>query len=108
MNSEDLRRTVMAALARVPHPGSGRDLIAGGHVQNLEVDEDGSARFQFLLQPDDPGDLVKEARSIVEGLEGITSVKINVQLPQMAGGNTGGGKQGGLKPGSVPAPTPSP
>ena len=96
----------MAALARIPHPGSGRDLIAGGHVQGLEVDDDGVARFQFLLRPEDPGDLVKQARAAIEGLDGITAVKINVQLPQMAA--AGGGRQGGLKPGSVPAPTPKP
>jgi ATP-binding protein involved in chromosome partitioning len=108
MNSDDLRRAVMAALARQKHPVSGRDLIAGGHVQNLEVDDDGNVRFQFLLQPEDPGDLVKQARAVVEGLEGVTAVKINVQLPQMSGGAAGGGTQGGLKPGSVPAPTPKP
>jgi ATP-binding protein involved in chromosome partitioning len=107
MSSEDLRRAVMAALARIPHPGSGRDLVAGGHVQNVEVDDDGTARFQFLLRPEDPGDLVKQARGAVEGLDGVSEVKINVQLPQMATGG-GGGRQGGLKPGSVPAPTPKP
>ena len=107
MSSEDLRRAVMAALARIPHPGSGRDLVAGGHVQNVEVDDDGTARFQFLLRPEDPGDLVKQARAAVEGLDGVNEVKINVQLPQMAAGG-GGGRQGGLKPGSVPAPTPKP
>lgn len=108
MTSDELRRSVMAALAAVSHPGSGRDLVAGGHVQNVEVAEDGSARFQFLLRPDDPGDLVKEARAAVEALEGIKDVKINVQLPQMAPAGGGGGRQGGLKPGSVPAPTPKP
>jgi len=109
MNSEELRRSVMAALARIKHSDSEHDLIAGGRVQNLEVGDDGQARFQFMLRPEDPGDLVKEARSTVESLEGITSVKINVQLPQMAaGGEAGGGPQGGLKPGSVPAPTPAP
>jgi ATP-binding protein involved in chromosome partitioning len=107
MSSEDLRRAVMAVLARIPHPGSGRDLVAGGHVQNVEVDDDGTARFQFLLRPEDPGDLVKQARAAVESLDGVSEVKINVQLPQMAGGG-GGGRQGGLKPGSVPAPTPKP
>jgi len=109
MNSDELRRSVMAALAGVSHPGSGRDLIAGGHVQNVEVDDGGVARFQFLLRPEDPGDLVKEARAAVEGLEGITDVKVNVQLPQMApSGASSGGRRGGLKPGSVPAPTPKP
>ena len=107
MSSDDLRRSVMAALARLRHPSSGRDLVAGGHVQNLEVDEEGAARFQFLLRPEDPGDLVKEARAAVEAIEGISSVKINVQLPQMTPSG-GGGRQGGLQPGSVPAPTPQP
>jgi ATP-binding protein involved in chromosome partitioning len=98
----------MAALARIKHPGTGRDLVASGHVQNLEVDDAGAARFQFLLQPDDPGDLLKIARAAVEVLDGISEVKINVQLPQMAAGASPGGGQGGLKPGSVPAPTPQP
>ena len=100
----------MAALAGISHPGSGRDLIAGGHVQNVEVSEGGVARFQFLLQPKDAGDLVKVARTAVESLDGIREVKVNVQLPQMGptGGGDGGGRQGGLKPGSVPAPTPKP
>ncbi|MGD8601278.1 MAG: Mrp/NBP35 family ATP-binding protein [Gemmatimonadota bacterium] len=111
MNPDELRRSVMAALAAISHPSSGRDLIAGGHVQNVEVDGAGVARFQFMLSPGDPGELVKEARGAVEALEGITEAKVNVQLPQMApsgGGGGGGGRQGGLKPGSVPAPTPKP
>jgi ATP-binding protein involved in chromosome partitioning len=99
----------MATLARIAHPGSGRDLVAGGHVQNVEVDEDGSARFQFFLRPEDPGDMVKQARSAVEEIEGITDVKINVQLPQMGPAASGSRRSGGgLKPGSVPAPTPKP
>ncbi|MDH3271904.1 MAG: Mrp/NBP35 family ATP-binding protein [Gemmatimonadota bacterium] len=97
----------MAALARIKHPGSGRDLVAGGHVQSLEVDEDGSARFRFLVRPEDPGDLVREARSAVEAIEGVSDVKIDVQLPQMAPSGAGS-RQSGLKPGSVPAPTPKP
>lgn len=107
MNSEELRRSVMAALARIQHPDSGRDLVGGGHVQNVEVDDDGVARFQFLLHSEEPGDLVKDARAAVEGLDGISGVKINVQLPQMAAPGRGG-RQGGIKPGSVPAPTPKP
>ena len=35
------------------------------------LDDEGNARFQFLLQPQDPGDLVKEARSAVEAIDGI-------------------------------------
>ena len=104
MTADELRRAVMSALSRIKHPGSGRDLVAGGHVQNVEADDQGGVRFQFLLQPDDPGDLVKEARAACEAIAGVAQVKINVQLPQMAAE----GRQGGLKPGSVPAPTPKP
>ncbi|MCH2461121.1 MAG: iron-sulfur cluster assembly protein, partial [Gemmatimonadetes bacterium] len=92
MNTDELRRSVMAALASISHPGSGKDLIAGGHVQNLEVDENGVARFQFLLRPDDPTDLVKQVRTTVEVLDGITEVKLKVDLPQMAPAG-GGGRQ---------------
>jgi len=110
MASDELRRSVMAALAGLSHPATGRDLIAGGHVQNVEVDENGAVRFQFLLRPEDPGDLVKEARRAVEAIAGVGEVKVNVQLPQMgpSGQQGGGGRRGGLQPGSVPAPTPKP
>jgi ATP-binding protein involved in chromosome partitioning len=107
MSIDELRGSVMAALSRVAHPRTGRDLVSGGHVQNVEIGEDGEVRFAFLLRPEDPGDLVKVARGAVEALPGVSAVKINVQLPQMAAGG-GGGRQGGLKPGSVPAPTPKP
>jgi ATP-binding protein involved in chromosome partitioning len=104
MNADELRGLVLATLARIAHPGTGKDLIASGHVQNLEVDESGEVRFAFLLQPDDPGELVKQTRAAVEGVAGVTAVKVNVQLPQAPKA----GRQGGLNPGSVPAPTPRP
>jgi ATP-binding protein involved in chromosome partitioning len=72
-------------------------------VQDLEVDASGEVRFGFVMRPDDPGDLVKQARAAAEAVEGVASVKVNVQLPQMV--PSGGG---GPQPGSVPAPTPKP
>jgi len=109
MNADELQRSVTSTLSRIPHPGTGKDLVSGGQVQDLAVDAAGRVRFRFFLRPEDSGDLVKQVRTAVEELDGVTSVKINVQLPQMApsgGAAKGGG--GGLKPGSVPAPTPKP
>ena len=97
----------MAALARIERDGGDGDLISSGHVQNLEVEEGGGVRFGFILSPGDQGDLVKEARAAAESVPGVTTVKVNVQLPQMTPAG-GGGRQGGLQPGSVPAPTPKP
>jgi ATP-binding protein involved in chromosome partitioning len=107
MNADELRSSVMVALSRIAHPATGKDVVASGHVQNLEVDGSGEVRFAFLLQPDDPGELVKSAREAVESIDGVSGVKVNVQLPQAAPSGSGG-RQGGLKPLSVPAPTPKP
>lgn len=111
MDDETLKRTVMAALARVEHPGTGQDVVTSGHVQGVTVLDGGEVRFAFGLRPDDPGHLVKDARAAAEAVEGVSSVKINVQLPAAAaagGSAAGGASPGGLKPGSVPAPTPKP
>jgi ATP-binding protein involved in chromosome partitioning len=119
MDQETLKRNVMSALAGVVHPHTGDDIVSAGHVHNLEVDAEGHVRFAVLLRPEDPGALVREARTAAEAVEGVSGVKVNVQLPQA--GKTGpsevspsgrgpaaGGGGGGLRPGSVPAPTPAP
>ena len=67
MNSDKVRRTVMSELSRIKHPGTNRDLVAGGHVQGLEFDPNGIVRFQFLLRPDDPPDLVKNCTFSLRG-----------------------------------------
>lgn len=104
MKADELRRSVMAALSQVRHPAAGQDVVASGHVQNVEADASGEVRFSFLMRADDPPDLVKQVRSAAEAVAGVASVKVNVQLPQMGPR----GKQGGIKPGSVPAPSPKP
>ena len=109
MGDDNLRKTVLQALAGVRHPTTGRDIIESGHVQSVEVADGGDVRFSFVLQGDDPGDLVREARGAVEAVKSVGSVKINVQLPQTTGqAPRGGPPSGGLQPGSVPAPTPKP
>jgi len=111
MSSEDLRRAAMVALSSLRHPVTGRDLVASGHVQKLRT-EGNTVRFDFHLQPNDPSDLVKQARSAVGSVRGVEAVKVDVQLPQMAGsaqparGQPARGRR--LQPGSVPAPTPKP
>lgn len=96
----------MAALARVQPSEGSQDVVSSGHVQNLEADDDGTVRFAFTLRPGDPAELVKRVRAAAEGVGGVSSVKMNVQLPQMGSG--AGGRKGALRPGSVPAPTPKP
>jgi len=104
MNADKLRSAVLAALSGVKHPASRKDVVASGHVQNLEADDSGEVRFSFFMRTDDPPNLVKTVRNAAEGVAGVAAVKVNLQLPQMSPG----GRHGGIKPGSVPAPTPKP
>jgi len=106
MDRDQISRAALAALQAVEHGDA--DLVSSGRVRNLAVDDDGTVRFSFTLHPDDPGTLVRAARKAVEGVDGVESVKVNVQLPQSAPAPSAGGGGGGLKPGSVPAPTPKP
>jgi len=113
MSEVDLMQSVTDALRGVTHPDTGRNLLDDGQVHNIEIDDIGNVRFGYQLGAEDSGDLVKAARSAVDQLDGVASVKINLQLPQQAPEQAslpGGGQPGtgGLKPGSVPAPTPKP
>ena len=112
MTTQHTTRAVLAALSSVQSPSGQGNVVHRGQVQKLEVDDDGTVRFSFFMAPDDPGSLVKELRAAAGEVDGVTAVKVNVQLPQnsppspSAGGGAPG--PGGLQPGSVPAPTPQP
>jgi len=106
IDREELRRRVHAALAQLRHPTSGEDLLATGHVQDLTIADDGVVRFSFVLRADDPNTLVREARSAVEGVEGVARVKIDVKLPQEIQAPRPQPHTRTTKPGTVPAPTP--
>jgi ATP-binding protein involved in chromosome partitioning len=106
MTTGQLLQDVRARLAGVADPATGADILSAGKVRELEIDADGTVRFQFMLAPEDPGTLVREARAAAEGVEGVARVKIDVRLPKPSQGGGGPGRQ--LRPGSVPAPTPEP
>ena len=103
MASDTIKDQLLTALAAVPSTKSGGNVVESGQIQSLEVEEGGVVRFTFFMAQDNPGSLVKDLRNAAKSVAGVTSVKVNVQLPQ-APAPSGGG----LEPGSVPAPTPQP
>ena len=110
IDREALLGRVREALAKVKHPATGVDVLSSGRVTGLDVDDDGKVRFQFVLRPEDPGTLVREARTAVEAVDGVTRVKIDVKLPdalqaqRQQAARAHAGRP--LRPHSVPAPTP--
>jgi ATP-binding protein involved in chromosome partitioning len=97
-------RRVAAALTQVIHPVTGDDVVSSGRVRELDVLEDGTVRFRFLLQADDPGTLVRYARAAAEGVEGVGKVKIDITLPSVGKPMT---RKEAQRAG-IPAPTPKP
>ena len=91
---------VFEALSRIRNERIGNDLISAGMVRDLAVDDSGRVTFTFLLGNDDPGTLVRAARKAVEGLEGVTEVRINVTNP------SGPARATHAPPGAQPAAQP--
>lgn len=105
MTTEQLKKAVMTALSGVQSPSRRGDVVSGGQIGNVEVDEDGTVRFSYSMAQDDPGSLVKDLRTAASEVDGVTTVKVDVQLPQSPPPRTEAGS-GGVQPHSVPAPTP--
>ena len=121
MSQGGLVAAVTNALTGIVNPVTGEDVVDGGQVSAVKVDAQGGARFVFSLQKGDPGTLVRRARAAAAAVEGVTAVKVDVQLPQTPPDAQGEParqpperqpdverRPGGLQPGSVPAPVPKP
>jgi ATP-binding protein involved in chromosome partitioning len=81
--AESLEARVAAALARIQNPRLENDLLSSGMIRDLAVTPDGAVSFTFLLAPEDPATLVRQARSAVQEIEGVRrdAVKIAVTNP---------------------------
>ncbi len=94
-----LEARLTAALAAVHNPRLETDLLSAGMIRDLAVADDGRVAFTFLLSPDDPATLVRQARAAAQGVDGVSEVKINVSNP------SGGTRATHGPPGSAPAST---
>jgi ATP-binding protein involved in chromosome partitioning len=79
--SEPLDARVGAALSRILNPRLENDLLSAGMIRDLAVTDEGRVSFTFVLSREDPATLVREARSAIRALEGVSEVKINVVDP---------------------------
>ncbi|MBI4503444.1 MAG: Mrp/NBP35 family ATP-binding protein [Gemmatimonadetes bacterium] len=77
-----LEARVAGALTNVRNPRVDNDVISAGMVRDLVVLPDGIVSLTFILSTEDPAGLVREAKSALKGVPGVTDVKINVVEPQ--------------------------
>ena len=78
-----LEARVVAALATIRNPRLENDLLSAGMIRDLAVTDAGAVSFTFLLAPDDPATLVRQARAAVQAVEGVRrdEIKITVTNP---------------------------
>jgi ATP-binding protein involved in chromosome partitioning len=79
----ELEARVVAALAALRNPRLENDLLSAGMIRDLTVTEAGAVSFTFLLAPDDPATLVRQARAAVQAVDGVRrdEIKITVTNP---------------------------
>jgi ATP-binding protein involved in chromosome partitioning len=94
---EPLEARVAAALARIQNPRLENDLLSAGMIRDLAVSPDGAVSFTFVLSPEDPATLVRQARAAVQQIEGVRrdAVKISVTNPAGPAKVTHGAPAGG-------------
>jgi ATP-binding protein involved in chromosome partitioning len=106
--AESLEARVTAALARIQNPRLENDLLSSGMIRDLTVTPDGGVNFTFLLAPEDPATLVRQARTAVQEVEGVRrdAVKIAVTNPsgpaKVTHGPPAGGESAPQQPPSAP------
>jgi len=102
VSERTIKTDVERALGGITNPRNGRDLVAGGMVKDVTVDAAGAVTFTFVLTREDPGSLARQARKAVEGVPGVTAVKMNVM------DSTDGSSQPTARPSGRPAAAPPP
>jgi len=70
------------------------------HVRDLAVDAEGAVTFTFVLTTADPGSLARRARKAVEGVAGVSNVRMSVVDAVQGGGSP--------RPSPAPGPPPPP
>src|SRR6266850_409859 len=103
--SDTVLARVERALSQLKNPRSGSDILTAGMVKDLTVAGDGTVTLTFLLGRDDPGSLAREVRKAVQGVDGVTAVRVNVTDASNSGEGTAP-RQTAPRPGPGAVPPP--
>jgi len=80
-----LEARVVAALAAIRNPRLENDLLSAGMIRDLVVSDQGAVQFTFLLAPEDPATLVRQARAAVQAVDGVRREDIKITVTNPAG-----------------------
>jgi ATP-binding protein involved in chromosome partitioning len=76
-----LQERIATALQGVAHPRLGTDVLTADAVRDIGTTTAGKVRLTVLLAASDDAALVREVRDAIEGVEGVTEVRVDVKDP---------------------------
>ena len=77
--SETLQDRIVRALRGVRNERLGADVLAADMIRDIATTMQGRVRLTLRLAPADDATLVRDVRQALEGLEGVTDVRVDVQ-----------------------------
>jgi ATP-binding protein involved in chromosome partitioning len=115
----NLQERVNAALSTVRNNRLGINVLEAEMVRDVATTVDGKVRFTILLAPSDDAAIVRDARQVVQQVEGVSDVRVDVKDVSQAGVVQSSpepkpksralpvmGQEPSSKRAAVPAPTP--
>jgi ATP-binding protein involved in chromosome partitioning len=79
--TQTLQERIATALQGVAHPRHGTDVLTAEAVRDIGTTTAGKVRLTVLLSASDDANLVREVRDAVQGVEGVTEVRVDVKDP---------------------------
>jgi ATP-binding protein involved in chromosome partitioning len=95
------QQQILEALKTVKFPGLSRDIVSFGFVKDLKVDG-GDVSFTVHFQTENPSagqQIARDAEAAARGVDGVTSVKVKIDVAARQTAGPAGGGQGELLPG---------
>jgi ATP-binding protein involved in chromosome partitioning len=78
---ESFHQRIAHALSRVVSPRHRADVLAADLVRDVATTTSGRVRLTLLLSAEDSPTLARDVRQAVEGVEGVTEVRVEVRDP---------------------------
>jgi ATP-binding protein involved in chromosome partitioning len=79
--TDSLQQRISAALSRIHHPRLGANVVTADVVRDVATTTDGKVRLTLVLAPEDDATLVRDVRRAIEGVAGVSGVRVDVMDP---------------------------
>src|SRR5688572_14491410 len=83
---------ILEALKKVKFPGLSRDIVSFGFVRDVVIDG-GAVSFTVHFQTENPAvgqQIARDAEAAARGVEGVSDVRVNLEIGAKTGSATGG------------------